>query len=544
MLAGNDLREPEKRLVAAIGTGELVDLSTGKPARDDPATGAKWPARRTVRAELVAELLTSVREPESGQPRALRLRGARVEGALALEAATLACPVTFEACHFADPIDLTEARVSSLRLPGCHLAGIHADQLHAQGGVGLAGVVVPHGHVLLRGARIGGDLDLTGAQLRGPDGTAFHGDGLHVDQRLHFGDGFVAEGEVGLVGAHIGSQLVFRGAVLSNPNRCALAADGLTVGLNLYCEPGFSAQGEVRLVGARIGGQVGFRAAQLSTPNGYALVGDGLSADQGMYCHDGFTARGEVRLIGAHIGTDLAFDGAHLSSPGKRTLDLQDVRAKSLWLRFAARPDGVVNLNGADVGVLLDERATWPSAIGLRGFGYGSFGDDAVDVRGRLEWLSRNTGGYAPGLYDQLAAVYRRSGHTDAARRVAITKHWRRRFDVNLFGQLWNYLLYLTVGYGYRPWLAAVWLAGLLTAGSAIFAAAYPAHLTASSATSPTFHPVAYTLDVLLPIVDLGQERSWIPDASVQGWAWLLTLAGWILTTAVVAGVTNALRRE
>ena len=54
---------------------------------------------------------------------------------------------------------------------------------------------------------------------------------------------------------------------------------------------------------------------------------------------------------------------------------------------------------------------------------------------------------------------------------------------------------------------------------------------------SPTFNPLAYTLDVLLPIVDLGQKSAWQPQGPTLYWSWALTLAGWVLTTAVVAGL-------
>lgn len=51
-------------------------------------------------------------------------------------------------------------------------------------------------------------------------------------------------------------------------------------------------------------------------------------------------------------------------------------------------------------------------------------------------------------------------------------------------------------------------------------------------------------LDVLLPIVDLGQEKAWRPLGAAQYRAWALTGLGWVLTTAVVAGLTRVLRRD
>jgi len=66
----------------------------------------------------------------------------------------------------------------------------------------------------------------------------------------------------------------------------------------------------------------------------------------------------------------------------------------------------------------------------------------------------------------------------------------------------------------------------------------------------PCFSPPVYVLDTLLPIVDLHQESNWVP-ARPRPWGvwyevltWVLIAAGWILTTAVVAGIGSLWRRE
>jgi hypothetical protein len=109
---------------------------------------------------------------------------------------------------------------------------------------------------------------------------------------------------------------------------------------------------------------------------------------------------------------------------------------------------------------------------------------------------------------------------------------------------VWDWLLFLTVGYGYRKWLAACWLAGLLVAGTGLFSWAHPAHMHQAAAGAPAFNAVVYTLDVLLPFLNLGQQQAWIP----QGWAlmglWVLKSIGWPLTLVVVAGLTTALTQD
>jgi hypothetical protein len=51
-------------------------------------------------------------------------------------------------------------------------------------------------------------------------------------------------------------------------------------------------------------------------------------------------------------------------------------------------------------------------------------------------------------------------------------------------------------------------------------------------------------MDVLVPIVDFGQRKAWIAHGSAQYWSWILIIAGWFLTTAVVAGLTGILKRD
>ena len=59
----------------------------------------------------------------------------------------------------------------------------------------------------------------------------------------------------------------------------------------------------------------------------------------------------------------------------------------------------------------------------------------------------------------------------------------------------------------------------------------------------PHWDPVLYTLDLLVPLVDLGHERAWDPAGPDKAVAVLVMAAGWVLATTVVAGAGRALRR-
>jgi hypothetical protein len=585
----DQLSDQERRIVSATRTGQMVDLRIGHPDDDDPAGGASWDESRTVSAGLLIELLTAERAAEIGRPRAVRIQGARITGPLDLEACTLVCPLLLRGCHIDEPMNLNEATAAAIRLPGCHVPRLSARQLHTTGNLELTegftakdGVSLPGAHiggrldlsgahltgaggralaaeslaveqsmlcregftaegeVDLLGAHIGGQLDLSGAHLTGAGGRALNADGLAVDQSMLCREGFTAEGELNLPGAHIGGQLDLSGAQLTNRAGRALNAELLTVAQGMLCREGFTAEGEVRLLGAQISGQLVLTGALLHNRDGTALNADGLTVDQGMYCSDWFTTVGEVDLRGAHIGRVLSFSDAFLNNPKGFALTLQGVRADELDFRPVRPPDGTVDFTNARVGLFHDDQLTWPVELWLGGFTYETVENDQISVRDRLRWLTLHPGGYIPQTYDQLAAAYRRAGQVEAARKVGVAKQRRRRSVLSPL----NWLLYLTVGYGYRTWLAGVWLVALTAVGARVFARAHPHHMIQATPKAPAFHALVYTLDVLLPVVDLGQEKAWVPQGWAQHWSWFFMAAGWFLTTAAVAGLTGIFKRD
>jgi hypothetical protein len=530
----------EERIVAASAVGELVDLRTGDSDSDDPAYGESWSAARSLRAEILVDLITAAVESAAARPRAIKVRGARLTGALNLEACTLSCPLLLQNCYFEEPINMNEATAIAVRLEGSYVLGLTAKWLRTVGNLNLDDGFVANGLVDLLGAHIGGQLNFSGARLINHSGVALQADDLTVDQTVFFRDGFMADGELRLRGAHIGAQLNFRGAHLINPGGVALRAGRLHVDDDVLCRDGFVAEGEVSLSGAYIGGQFTLGGARLVNPGGNAMSAMRLTVGEDMFCRDGFTAEGAMFLYGAKIGGRLNLTAAVLSNPDGVALELGAATMAELVLLPAEVPTGAVSLTNARTISFGDDETTWPTTMYLRGFTYETLGNDNIGVRARLAWLTRHPGGYVPQLYDQLAQAYKRTGQEGAARRVGIAKQWRRRSSLNPL----NWLLYLTVGYGYRTWLAGIWPMVLAGIGTPVFSHAFADHLFQANPHAPAFHPVAYTLDILLPIVDLGQEKAWIPQGFAVYWAWGLIAVGWILTTAVVAGLTGILRRD
>ena len=487
------------------------------------------------------------------------LRGARIGGELNLDGAALTNPgamalsagglatdqgmscgygftatgeIGLDGAHIRGELTFTAATITNSDRTALSAVGITVDQGMSCGGF------TANGEVCLRAARIGSELDLDLATLTNADGTALSAGNAAIGHNMSC-CAFTATGEIDLNGASIGGELNLDGATLTSPGRTALSAGNATIGHNIYGD-GLTATGEIDLDGVHIGGQLNLNHATLTNPGEAALFAEGLTVSHSMSCDSGFAATGLIALEGANIGGKLDMTGASISNPDETALHLEAADIKMLRLPKRS-PDGGIDLTNARVGVLDDDQEGWPAVLYLWGFTYDSFENDGISARARLQWLKRNPGRFSPQLYDQLAATYRRAGDDPAARKVAIAKQWRRRRARNPLNWLW----YATVGYGYRTWLAGIWLASFAGLGTWVFSSAYPAHMTALSTHPPTFHAAAYALDLLLPVIGLGQKSAWQPQGSAMlYWSWALTAAGWVLTTAVVAGLTGILKRD
>jgi hypothetical protein len=588
----DDLSECELQVVRAAETGKLVDLAAGDPALDLPDLGGQWPKERTVRATVLSQLLTGAGRLGRAQSRAVRIQGGRISGQLEVEGATLRCPLFLSGCYFDESIRLAEASAPTIRLSGSRVPGIFARQLATRGDLELTSCIVVGASVDVTGAHIGGQFNCDGGKLSNPAGVALNADGIKVDQGLFLRDGFEAEGEVRLIGAHVGGRCSCSGSKLRNPGANALSADSLKVGQGLFLRDGFEAEGEVRLLGANVSGQLSCIGAKLRNPGGVALNADSLQVDQGLllsegfeaegevrllgahmggvlsciggklsnsggialygdrlqvnqslFIGEGFEAEGEVRLIGAHVGGQISCDGGKLSNPGGVALDLERANVEGPLYLDPAVFEGRLDLTLTRVGLYEDAALSWPAVISLDGFTYGTIAR-TVSVKLRLQWLDRNKSGYSPQIYDQLASSYRRAGHEQDARLVAVTKQRRRRARLNIAGKLWGLLLDGTIGYGYRTWQAGVWLLGLVGLGTVIFSR-WSSQLTAVKRPpeQPEFSAFLYTLDQLLPVLNLHQRDAWLPHGPIAYVALAFTVAGWVLTSAVVLSLTGLLKR-
>jgi hypothetical protein len=518
---------------------------------------------------------------DAGPGEAVAARGMVVDGDLDCTNLTSHGPVRLRNARIGGSFYLTDAKISSRETPA-------VDATNAVIGSGIDGKrLTVTGETRLRHTRIAGSLGLASAQLHNPNGASLGGGGLTVEAGV-WCDHISAIGEMRLVGAQLGANLTLTAADLSNPGGAALNLDratlgdldaaGLTVsggsvslvsaqiasrvnltGAQLDSRDGAIAlnadgasigrrlimthakiRGEVTACTGHVHSRLTLRGAQLENPGGTALRLAPIEVDADMFGTD-MTVIGRIDLTGASIGRHLDLTRARLANPGGVALDAKALQATELSLLPAEAIQGSVDLSHARLGVLRDDPQTWPQDMRLGGLSYEAL-EPELPAQQRLAWLERNQTSPSPQPYEQLAALYTRIGHPADARQVLYAAERRQRATKALPGRAWSFLQDITVGYGYRPARAALWLTALLIIGSVIYGIWPPQPLSTSA--TPHFNPVIYTLDLLLPLVDLGQKHAFNPAGLEQWLSYMLIAAGWILATTIAAGVARIITRQ
>ncbi|MFI7135676.1 hypothetical protein ACIBQ1_59215 [Nonomuraea sp. NPDC050153] len=491
------LTKAERRLWNAFPTGETVELGPfeigppGTAGANAPTDGHTWGPGRSIRAEVIAQLLLGARDTGTGSVPAVRLRGARITGRLTIIGGTIPYELGLIGCHLDEPIRLTDSTTRTVRLTDCRLPGLSG------GGMRVAG------HLSLSGSNITGTVRLNRAQFE--SGLWLGGTKLTAD----------------------------------DDEEWALYANAVVVDSGTYMRNA-DFTGGIGLVGARLNGGLFLDGANLRNPGKQALTADNMVVEDVIRCTGGFLALGCVRLRGARINGTLLLDGIIRSPDTRYALNASHMELRELYLKPAKPIEGVVTLAHTTVGTLHDDPDTWPEKLRLNGLTYDRLRGSGITRR--IDWVTRDPEGFRPQPYEQLAAWFLSDGNDALARRTQLAKLRARRQTQGFGSRAWGRLLDVAVGYGYRPWLAGMWFALLLALGTVVFAINPPRALKPSE--SPDFHPFAYTFDLLLPIPAFGQRELFDPAGWTQWLAYGLIVSGWILATALIAGATRILRPQ
>ncbi len=245
---------------------------------------------------------------------------------------------------------------------------------------------------------------------------------------------------------------------------------------------------------------------------------------------------------------------------------------------MSSPPEGEVMLSYAHATNLEDDSDSWPSPGKLRldGFVYDALGGEApTSSDERIRWLNlQKVPPFRPQPYEQLTGVLRRMGYDREARKIAIAKEkaLRSQGDMSLQTKGWSLFLGATIGHGYRPLLVGLWIMGFVLGGWIIFYQARQSNVLVPSkefvytdsiyqstsgrvlpAGYPEFEPLVYSLDTLLPFIDLHQKSYWWLRPTnghrpiyyfYESYFIFHVFAGWALTALVVAAMSGLLKRD
>ncbi|MEV4254799.1 hypothetical protein AB0J52_16740 [Spirillospora sp. NPDC049652] len=540
-----------------------------------------------------------VRLPQAEITGGIRLHGATVgrsEHGIAIDAegvsvrGDLACPdlvadgpVVLRGGRVTGYLDLVRARLAN---PGA--VALDIDNLSV--GEGLEGTrLATEGEVRMRSAEIRGPLLLPRARLSNPGGFALSAARAHLTGAFWCENGLAVEGEMRLTGVRFDAGVHLSDACLDGTGRTALNLERATIG-HLDAPRLAVRAGEIRLGGTRVAGEFSLVEASLGPGRdgvcldmengevGGTLRLGRLRADGEIRISNsrlaGSVLAGRMRLCGSTTGVAFRFtrnevasgirlmkvhadreirlvdsrcrlgillEGIVLRCPGGTALDVSGVRATELTLLPEDNVEGRVVLDGARLTVLRDFPESWPGELSMDGLVYETL-QPALTARERLEWVERAPLDQRPQACDQLAEMYVRLGRQSQAQRILYEgERGQRRFRPPV-ARAWSLVQDVTVGYGYRPWRAAAWVVFFLAIGTTVFSLDHPAPLKKDEA--PHFNPFVYTLDLMLPLVTLGQKYAFNPDGAAQWFSFVLVAVGWILVSTVAAGVTRALTRR
>jgi hypothetical protein len=185
---------------------------------------------------------------------------------------------------------------------------------------------------------------------------------------------------------------------------------------------------------------------------------------------------------------------------------------------------------------------------------------ELASARDWVRLLRHGTPGYAAQPYQQLAAGHRALGDDRQGRQILMAQRDDQlaRTDLRWPERLWDKITKVTLGYGYQPWRALLFLAGVLVLSS-LLAVVLGSHeaLARVTGTAVTNHPctwvqrVSVGLDLNLPVgttlARAGCGLAGNGASATASWlavaGWLLRLLAWAFAAQFIAGFTSAVRK-
>jgi hypothetical protein len=339
--------------------------------------------RRAVAAAVLRRCCHELKDQVD--PRGLRLTGAAVVGQLDLAGLDVPFPLRFHDCDFDTAPVVEGAELFGLALTGCRrLPGLLGNGVRVRRDLDLSGSVVAGAHrtsastsqtsaIWLCESVIGGRLLCVDTVIDGAGGRAVQADRMHVGGNIRLLHQFAARGQLRLIGAHIDGSLDMVGAHVECPAGTALDLAEAVI------------EGTVFLISDQTGRRPVIRGRidmGLTRISGQLLIRDAIVEDRGAAANDrGYsrsTAHGcALNAPGLSVGAEVALEGrcevtgavdlsmselsgltvggqCVLSAPGRSALKLINAQLRGdLRVDDGARVAGTVRLAGAVIHGML-----------------------------------------------------------------------------------------------------------------------------------------------------------------------------------------------
>jgi hypothetical protein len=482
------------------------------------------------------------------------------------------------------------------------------DGVTISGDVFLNDSCVAKSTVRFLGATIGGDLTCSGASFAASEGDALNFDRATISGGVFLNENFVAKSTVRFLGATIGGDLTCSGASFAASEGVALGFDRATIAGDVFLNETFVARGTVRFLGASIGGDLACRKGDFTTLSLSRAAVRGT-----VFLDDDFQASEQIDLRHAEIGVlvdtpaawaapTLVLDGLtwHRFGGGAPV----DAAARILWLEQQPAPHLGKDFRPQpweQCAKVLAEMGHDRDAVKLR-----------IEKRRRMRWLDwqrAKNGDAAPGRNRLRRLWYKARCSAGALGDIVLSwtigygykPHWAAGWMIAVWLVAAGVYAYAVPAGVMAPTDPLVYLSPTIPSecrddwltfdpptrpddlghrfarsvelglpvddiGSLPTAAGWPTICPRlMPAEYTTFSSMTYALDLLLPIIDLRQEKDWAPrvtDAkgdvlaplwpgAAWGWGhvtrlgeWLLILVGWGLSAVFVGAVTGLIRRD
>ncbi len=543
-----------------------------------------------VGAEIGGQLSAEEAELNGNEGSALNAQGATIRGGVFFDNLKSTGEVSFPGAEIGGQLSCDGAE-----LHGGEGTALNAHSATIRGGAFLR-KLKSTGEVSLSGAEIGGQLSAEEAELNGGEGIALNAHSATIRGGV-FLRKLKSAGEVSFLGAEIGVQLSFEGAELKHGKGDALNAQNCKISGGVFLRD-FSAAGHVSFSGAKIDGQLACDIAKFDGIGGRALNLQRVSISDGFYWRKLSSATGAVDLSSAHVG-DMVDDEdswgrvIQLSLVGFTYENLggpHNLPFRKRWLQKGASPVGQFHPQP------YQQLAKFYRETGHR--------HEAREILIEKEREQRKA---------VRASIRkgRRKAESDVpfSLKTALSWSWHvvgRWFSFYVWrwlrigwNRLWDILIRYIAGYGYKPWLSLIWLAVLI---GIVWTVAYftwdagdfapnsaivltspewkavadlpevyasvsdeekqkivegmtPAHLwsnfDAPGKDYETFYSFAYALDVVVPVLDLGQTDAWAPSPARGDWGYrmfylqkMFIVLGWVVTAIAAAAISGMIRRD